>query len=53
MRNNPRPGVWGDEALPGEIIRIEDDGTTVFNVGAQFIPLWGPNHKKRRAYRLE
>lgn len=53
MNQDPRPGIWGEDALPGEIIRVEPDGTMIFNVGAQFIPLTGANHKRRRAYRLE
>lgn len=53
MKNQPRPGVWGDQARPGEIIRIEANGTQIFNLGATFVPITRANHKKRRAFRLE
>ena len=53
MEREPRPGVWGDAARPGEIVSIEADGTVIYNLGASFIPLTGANHKKRRAYGLE
>lgn len=53
VEHEPRPGTWGKDARPGELIRIDADGTRVYNVGAQFIPLWGVNRKKRRRYGLE
>lgn len=37
----PRPGVWGNEARPGEIIEILSDGTRVFHAGAAFATLTG------------
>lgn len=53
VKDEPRPGVWGEEARPGEIIRVEADGTRIFNVGAMFIPLTGENHRKRRRFGFE
>lgn len=50
---NPRPGVWSDDARPGEIIRIRPDGVKVYNLGASFIPLTGSNHRLRRKFGFE
>lgn len=37
----PRPGIWGSDARPGEIIEILPDGTRVFNFGAALVPWLG------------
>jgi hypothetical protein len=53
MKYPPRPGVWGDEARPGEVIRVLASGAKVYNLGATFIPVTGENHRLRRKFRLE
>lgn len=49
----PRPGVWGEDARPGEIVRELPGGVRVYNLGASFIPLTGANHKQRRRFGFE
>lgn len=53
MKHAPRPGVWGQDARPGEIIRILPDGAKVYNLGASFIQLTGANHRQRRRFGFE
>jgi len=44
----PRPGAWGNDARPGEIVRYLADGTPVRYLGATFRPLGGGTDRELR-----
>lgn len=48
MLPSPRPGAWGKDARPGEIIRFLSDGTPVRYLGASFRPLSGGKDRRLR-----